>query len=91
MLEGLRVDALGINCGLGPEQMLPVVKRIREVSSLPIIVNPNAGLPVQVNGKTVYDLKADDFAQAMVKIAQIGVQGLGGCCGTTPEYIQKKL
>lgn len=91
MLEGLRVDALGINCGLGPEQMLPVVKRIREVSSLPIIVNPNAGLPIQVNGKTVYDLKADDFAQAMVKMAQIGVQGLGGCCGTTPEYIQKMI
>ena len=91
MLEGLRVDALGINCGLGPKQMLPVVKRIREVSSLPIIVNPNAGLPVQVNGKTVYDLKADDFAQAMVKMAQIGVQGLGGCCGTTPEYIQKMI
>lgn len=91
MLEGLRVDALGINCGLGPKQMLPVVKRIREVSSLPIIVNPNAGLPVQVNGKTFYDLKADDFAQTMVKIAQIGVQGLGGCCGTTPEYIQKMI
>lgn len=91
MLEGLRVDALGINCGLGPKQMLPVVKKIREVSSLPIIVNPNAGLPVQVNGKTVYDLKADDFAQAMVKMAQIGVQGLGGCCGTTPEYIQKMI
>ena len=91
MLEGLRVDALGINCGLGPKQMLPVVKRIREISSLPIIVNPNAGLPVQVNGKTVYDLKADDFAQAMVKMAQIGVQGLGGCCGTTPEYIQKMI
>lgn len=91
MLEGLRVDALGINCGLGPKQMLPVVKRIREVSSLPIIVNPNAGLPVQVNGKTVYDLKADDFAQAMVKMAQIGVQGLGGCCGTTPECIQKMI
>ena len=91
MLEGLRVDALGINCGLSPKQMLPVVKRIREVSSLPIIVNPNAGLPVQVNGKTVYDLKADDFAQAMVKMAQIGVQGLGGCCGTTPEYIQKMI
>lgn len=91
MLEGLRVDVLGINCGLGPKQMLPVVKRIREVSSLPIIVNPNAGLPVQVNGKTVYDLKADDFAQVMVKMAQIGVQGLGGCCGTTPEYIQKMI
>ena len=91
MLEGLRVDALGINCGLGPKQMLPVVKRIREVSSLPIIVNPNAGLPVQVNGKTVYDLKADDFVQAMVKMAKIGVQGLGGCCGTTPEYIQKMI
>ena len=91
MLEGLRVDALGINCGLGPEQMLPVVKRIREVSSLPIIVNPNAGLPVQVDGKTVYDLKADDFARAMVEIAQVGVQGLGGCCGTTPEYIQKMI
>ena len=91
MLEGLRVDALGINCGLGPKQMLPVVKRIREVSSLPIIVNPNAGLPIQVDGKTVYDLKADDFARAMVEIAQVGVQGLGGCCGTTPEYIQKMI
>ena len=58
MLEGLRVDALGVNCGLGPKQMLPIVKRLTEVSSLPVIVNPNAGLPRSENGKTVYDIDA---------------------------------
>lgn len=91
MLEGLRVDALGINCGLGPLQMMPIVKKIAEISSLPIIVTPNAGLPRQTNGKTIYDLSADDFSNAMVKIAQSGVQILGGCCGTTPEYIEKMI
>lgn len=91
MLEGLHVDALGINCGLGPQQMLPIVRKIQEISSLPILVNPNAGLPKQVNGQTVFDLGADDFAYFMKEIAQVGVQGLGGCCGTTPEYIEKMI
>ncbi len=89
MLEGLRVDALGVNCGLGPEQMKPIVKRITEISSLPVIVNPNAGLPRSENGKTVFDIDSDRFAALMGEIAELGVHVLGGCCGTTPEHIRK--
>ena len=59
LLEGLRVDALGVNCGLGPEQMRPIVQQLTEISSLPIIVNPNAGLPRSEGGRTVYDINAD--------------------------------
>ena len=91
MLEGLRVDALGVNCGLGPKQMLTIVRRLTEVSSLPIIVNPNAGLPRSENGKTVYDIDADEFADLMEQIADLGVQALGGCCGTTPVHIRKMI
>ncbi len=91
MLEGLRVDALGVNCGLGPKQMLPIVKRLTEVSSLPVIVNPNAGLPRSENGKTVFDIGADTFAELMAQIAEMGVHMLGGCCGTTPEHIRKMI
>ena len=91
MLEGLRVDALGVNCGLGPAQMLPIVRRLLAASSLPVIVNPNAGLPRMENGKTVYDLGAADFADAMAEIAALGAHVLGGCCGTTPEYIRLEI
>ena len=89
MLEGLGVDALGINCGLGPEKMIPIVKRLIEVASVPIVVNPNAGLPRSENGKTVYDMDADSFAEVMSRIADMGVQVMGGCCGTTPKHIGK--
>ena len=88
LLEGLRVDALGINCSLGPEQMLPVVKELIEYSSIPVIVNPNAGLPKEENGRTVYDVDANRFSDVMVRIADMGACILGGCCGTTPEYIR---
>ncbi len=91
LLEGLKVDALGINCSLGPAQMLPIVKRITEIASIPVIVNPNAGLPRQENGRTVYDVSADEFAGTMAEIAGLGVHVLGGCCGTTPEYIEKLI
>ena len=91
MLEGLRVDALGVNCGLGPEQLYPIVKELTSVCSVPIIVNPNAGLPHVQDGKTAYDLSARDFALQMKKIAALGVQVLGGCCGTTPEYIRQEI
>ena len=84
LLEGLRVDALGINCSLGPEQMLPVVKELIEYSSIPVIVNPNAGLPKEENGRTVYDVDANRFSDVMVRIADMGACILGGCCGTTP-------
>ena len=68
MLEGLRVDALGINCGLGPEQMLPILEQILAVTSLPVIVKPNAGLPKQKDGVTYYDVTPEDFAQTMKRI-----------------------
>lgn len=91
MLEGLGVDALGVNCGLGPEQMYAIAKRLTEVASVPIIVTPNAGLPRQEDGRTVYDVGPDEFADWMGRIADLGVQLLGGCCGTTPEYIEKMV
>ena len=89
MLEGLGADALGINCSLGPEEMIPVVKEIRRISSLPLIVNPNAGLPKTVQGRTVYLVQPADFTASMKTIASLGVQVLGGCCGTTPEHIRQ--
>lgn len=91
MLEGLGVDALGMNCGLGPLQMKEILKDILEVSSVPVIVNPNAGLPRSENGKTVYDIDADAFAQAMQDIVKMGARVAGGCCGTTPEHIRKTV
>ncbi len=91
MLEGLRVDAIGMNCSLGAMQMLPVVEEYVKYSSLPIIVNPNAGLPKSENGKTVYDVSSDGFSDIMEKIARMGVGVLGGCCGTDSEYIRKTV
>lgn len=91
MLEGLGVDAIGFNCGLGPAETLPLVEEIRKYTSLPIIVQPNAGLPESVNGHTVYNVSPDDFAAQMKKAAEIGVSYLGGCCGTTPEHIEKMI
>ena len=89
MLEGLRVDVIGINCSLGPEQMKPVVKRLCKAASVPVLVKPNAGLPKVVDGKTVFDVNTDDFVKTMVELSEYGPAVLGGCCGTTPEYIKK--
>ena len=91
MLEGLRVDALGLNCSLGPRQLLPIAAEVVRTASVPVIVNPNAGLPRSENGKTVYDLDAEAFAEAMVEIAGCGAHLLGGCCGTTPAYIEAAI
>lgn len=88
MLEGLHADAIGINCSLGPEQMLPVIDELVKYSSVPIIVQPNAGIPRTAGGRTVYDVDAEAFSDVMLKIAERGVSVLGGCCGTTPEYIR---
>ncbi len=87
ILEGLGVNALGLNCSLGPKQMAPIVPRFIAASSTPVMVKPNAGLPRTVDGKTVYDVTAEEFAQIMAGIAEAGACVLGGCCGTTPEYI----
>ena len=88
LLEGLHVDALGVNCGMGPEQMIPIVERLTQVCSLPIIVNPNAGLPRTEGGRTVFNVGPEEFAGWMEKIAGMGVHVVGGCCGTTPDHIR---
>ncbi len=88
LLEGLRVDALGLNCGLGPEQMLPFLEELTKISSLPIILNPNAGLPREENGVTVFDVGPEEFAELMAQAAEGGAHLLGGCCGTTPAHIR---
>lgn len=88
MLEGLRVDAIGLNCGFGPDVMKEFLPELRKVCSLPIVVNPNAGLPVVVDGKTCFHVGPKEFAKIMTEIADGGVSALGGCCGTTPAHIK---
>ena len=88
MLEGLRVDAIGMNCSVGPDLMKDIADIYNEFSSLPIIVNPNAGLPKVENGKTVFDFPCDKFCEVMCEIVKNGARIVGGCCGTTPEYIK---
>ncbi len=88
MLEGLRVDAIGLNCGFGPDVMKEFLPQLRKVCSLPLVLNPNAGLPVVVDGKTCFQVTPEDFAAVMKEIAQEGVSIMGGCCGTTPGHIQ---
>jgi len=91
MLEGLGVDALGLNCSVGPDKMLDIIDRFTDNASVPVIANPNAGLPVVVDGRTTYNIDADQFADYMQKLAEKGVNILGGCCGTTPEYMKKTV
>ena len=88
ILEGLGVDALGMNCSLGPIQMKEFIKDFTENTNLPIIVNPNAGLPRSENGKTVYDISPEQFANIVSDFISNGVSIIGGCCGTTPEHIK---
>ena len=89
MLEGLGVDAIGVNCSFGPKTLAPVVEDYLKYSSLPIILKPNAGLPKIENGKTVYDVLPTEFASDVCALVKKGVRIVGGCCGTTPEYISE--
>ncbi|MBP3697101.1 MAG: homocysteine S-methyltransferase family protein [Clostridia bacterium] len=91
MLEGLGVDALGMNCSMGPRQMLEIAAETAKYASVPIIVNPNAGLPKVIDGKSVFDVDADEFSDIMCEIVSAGATIIGGCCGTTPEYIRKTV
>lgn len=86
-LDGLGVDAMGINCSLGPVDLYPVVEELSKITDTPIIVKPNAGLPDPVTN--TYDVSPQDFAMQLAKFAEYGVQIVGGCCGTTPEYIRE--
>ena len=88
LLEGMGVDAIGANCSLGPKQLTPIVKEILASASVPTLLMPNAGLPKSVDGRTVFDVTADEFADEVCELIKAGVRVVGGCCGTTPEYIR---
>nr|WP_122012752.1 homocysteine S-methyltransferase family protein [Maliibacterium massiliense] len=87
VLEGLGVEAMGFNCSVGPDQLLPMAKRLLALTSLPVIVQPNAGLPCDQDGCAAYDVDAEAFAAHMADFVRAGVRLVGGCCGTTPDYI----
>ena len=88
-IEGLGVDALGVNCSLGPKQLLPIVKTITETSSIPVIVQANAGLPVIENNQTIYKMTAKEFFQGAKNFVDLGVSIIGGCCGTNETFIKE--
>ncbi|MBI6874097.1 homocysteine S-methyltransferase family protein [Clostridium aciditolerans] len=91
VLEGLGVDALGVNCSLGPKELMPIIDEILLYASIPVMVQPNAGLPRYDGEKTVYDIEPNEFAKYIRIMAQKGVQIFGGCCGTNPEFIKESL
>lgn len=88
-IEGLGVDALGVNCSLGPKQLLPIVKIITELANVPVIVQANAGLPVIENNQTVYKMTAKEFFQGVKDFVDLGVSIIGGCCGTNETFIKE--
>lgn len=87
MLEGMGADAIGVNCSFGAEKLAPVVEEYLKYASVPVILKPNAGLPKTEMGKTVYDVTPKDFAHQVALQVKNGARVVGGCCGTTPEYI----
>ncbi len=87
VLEGLHVDALGFNCGLGPDLLLPFVKRLVAATNLPVVVKPNAGLPKVVDGETVFLVGPEAFARDVADLVKAGAAVVGGCCGTTPAHL----
>lgn len=89
LLEGLGADAVGFNCGLGPKQMIKLMPALTESTSLPILIQPNAGLPVVVNGETVFNVDPNEFSEDVKKLVELGASAVGGCCGTTPEHLKR--
>lgn len=89
MLEGMHADAIGANCSLGPAQLKDVVEEYLAYASVPVLLKPNAGLPRSENGQTVYDVDPEEFSELMKGYADAGIRIMGGCCGTTPEYIEE--
>lgn len=86
-LEGLGVDAIGLNCSLGPAELYPIVEKLSKWTNLPIVLKPNAGLPDPVTNE--YNVTPKEFAELMQKTIPLGVKIFGGCCGTTPEFIRE--
>ena len=89
-LQDLGMDALGVNCSLGPKQMVPIVEQILRICKLPVLLQPNAGLPhIDENGNTVFDVTVDEYGAVMEALVDKGLAVAGGCCGTSPDYIKQ--
>lgn len=88
VIQNLGVDVLGVNCSLGPDKMHGIVKEICEYSNIPVLVQPNRGIPKVINGVTVYDVDKLQFLEQMIEICKSGVHIIGGCCGTNPQFIK---
>ena len=89
-LQEMGAAAVGLNCSVGPDQLESVVANMKAVAKVPIIAKPNAGMPViNEKGEAIYDMNADDFARHAKRLVEVGAGIVGGCCGTTPEYIRR--
>ncbi len=88
LLQGLGVEALGINCSLGPVELEPLVRELLATASVPVVMQANAGLPKVVDGETVYEIAPDEYAAAVAPLVEAGVGIVGGCCGTDPSFIE---
>ena len=86
-LQSLGVDVVGVNCSTGPEEMVPIISEMKEYANIPIMAKPNAGMPVLVDGATIYEMTPEAFAAAGRKLVEAGANIVGGCCGTTPKHI----
>ncbi|NLO86322.1 MAG: dihydropteroate synthase [Clostridiales bacterium] len=91
MLTGLRVDAIGLNCGHEPKALMDNVRALLNCCTVPVFIQPNASLPIVENGKTIFPTSPAEFAEDMLEIAKLGAWGVGGCCGTTPEHISEMV
>lgn len=89
IMQGLGVDALGVNCSLGPDELKPIINQLLETSTVPVMIQPNAGLPSFKNGQTFYELSPENFSNTVLSFADKGIAIAGGCCGTTPEFIRQ--
>lgn len=89
VLESMGVDAVGVNCSAGPDKMVDLIQKMERMVGIPLVVKPNAGLPKLVDGRTAYDMGAEEFSETMLPLVKKGATILGGCCGTTPEHIKR--
>lgn len=88
-IEKLGVDAIGVNCSLGPQKLIPIVEKIAKVATVPVIVQANAGLPEIIDGQAIYNVNSEEFFISVKKFVQLGASIIGGCCGTNPDFIKK--
>ena len=87
VLQSMGANAVGVNCSTGPDKMVKIIREMKEYAYIPVIAKPNAGMPMLVEGETVFPLEAQDFALQMKQLVEAGANIVGGCCGTTPEHM----